>query len=179
VEIALNAENEIRFQFQNKPWHANPSTEEAGRAPRGSAVLQSMESPFNSLGFDLVVIRISGRQAKQLKGLRVEQPHNPKLKLGENEKLSFSWPIANRQSAMLLAVAADEFSREKWNRDFVMPGDGIPMTAALFSGATDHVRQRTVGLNEVKVRSRDVRQFVSQISHKRYAFQKHFRQDYC
>jgi hypothetical protein len=56
-------ENEIRFQFQNKPWHANPSTEEAGRAPRGSAVLQSMESPFNSLGFDLVVIRISGRQA--------------------------------------------------------------------------------------------------------------------
>ena len=87
--------------------------------------------------------------------------------------------MANRQSPMLLAVGADEFSREKWNRDFVMPGDGIPVTATLFSGATDHVRQRTVGLNEVKVGSSDVRQLVSKISHQCYAFQKHFRQDYC
>ena len=61
----------------------------------------------------------------------------------------------------------------------MMASDRVAAPGAVRGWPPHDIGQRPVGLDEIKIGRRDVRQIVSQIAHQRYALQENFGQSHC
>jgi hypothetical protein len=76
----------------------------------------------------------------------------------------------------LARIAAEEFGGEERDGEFVVARDGEASARAAARGSADDVRERAVGLHEVEVRGREVRERVAEVSHERDALEEDFGQ---